>query len=221
MRVLLPSFRNVVIFFLISKNVKAIVIACNTATARALKEANEKYDIPIIGVIEAGARTAAYTTKNKIVGIIGTDGTIRSKAYNAEIAKIDSQIKIIDKSCPLFVPIVEEGWANTDIASLTAKRYLNDLMQEGIDSLVLGCTHYPLLKKTIGEIVGEKVTLVNPAKETAKDLNKILEENNMLREDNNKEPKYEYYVSDIPEKFAAIAEEFLKKEIDDIKNVRI
>ena len=207
--------------FLISKNVKAIVIACNTATARALKEANEKYDIPIIGVIKAGAKTAAYTTKNKIVGIIGTDGTIRSKAYNAEIAKLDSEIKIIDKSCPLFVPIVEEGWANTDIASLTAKRYLKDLMQEGIDSLVLGCTHYPLLKKTIGEIVGEKVTLVNPAKETAKDLNKILEENNMLREDNNKEPKYEYYVSDIPEKFAAIAEEFLKKEIDDIKNVRI
>ena len=162
--------------FLISQNVKAIVIACNTATATALKEANEKYDIPIIGVIEAGARTAAYTSKNKTVGIIGTDGTIRSKAYNAEIAKIDSQIKIIDKSCPLFVPIVEEGWANTDIASLTAKRYLNDLMQEGIDSLVLGCTHYPLLKKTIGEIVGEKVTLVNPAKETAKDLKKILEE---------------------------------------------
>ena len=207
--------------FLISKNVKAIVIACNTATARALKEANEKYDIPIIGVIKAGAKTAAYTTKNKIVGIIGTDGTIRSKAYNAEIAKLDSEIKIIDKSCPLFVPIVEEGWANTDIASLTAKRYLKDLMQEGIDSLVLGCTHYPLLKKTIGEIVGEKVTLVNPAKETAKDLKKILEEDNMLREYSNKEPKYEYYVSDIPEKFAAIAEEFLKKEIDDIKNVRI
>ena len=207
--------------FLISKNVKAIVIACNTATARALKEANEKYDIPILGVIEAGARAAVYTTKNKIVGIIGTDGTIRSKAYNAEISKLDPEIKIVDKSCPLFVPIVEEGWANTDIASLTAKRYLDDLMKEGIDSLVLGCTHYPLLKKTIGEIVGEKVTLVNPAKETAKDLKRILDENNMLRGDICEEPKYEYYVSDIPEKFAAIAEEFLKKEIDDIKNVRI
>ena len=94
-------------------------------------------------------------------------------------------------------------------------------MKEGIDSLVLGCTHYPLLKKTIGEIVGEKVTLVNPAKETAKDLKRILDENNMLRGDICEEPKYEYYVSDIPEKFAAIAEEFLKKEIDDIKNVRI
>ena len=113
--------------------------------------------------------------KNKIVGVIGTDGTIRSKAYNTEIAKIDSNIKIVDKSCPLFVPIVEEGWANTDIASLTAKRYLQELMDKGIDSLVLGCTHYPLLKKTIGEIVGEKVKLVNPAKETAKDLKQILE----------------------------------------------
>lgn len=114
--------------------------------------------MPIIGVIEAGARTAAYTTNNKIVGIIGTDGTIRSKAYNIEIAKIDPDIKIIDKACPLFVPIVEEGWANTDIASLTAKRYLEELMDKGIDSLVLGCTHYPLLKRTIGEIVGEKLS---------------------------------------------------------------
>ena len=193
--------------FLISKNVKAIVIACNTATARALKEANEKYDLPIIGVIEAGAKTAAYTTKNKIVGVIGTDGTIRSKAYNI--------------ACPLFVPIVEEGWANTDIASLTARRYLEELMDKGIDSLVLGCTHYPLLKRTIGEIVGENVKLVNPARETAKDLKRILENDNILREETEEDPKYEYYVSDIPEKFASIAEEFLKKEIDDIKSVKI
>ena len=188
--------------FLISKNVKAIVIACNTATARALKEANEKYDLPIIGVI-------------------GTDGTIRSKAYNIEIAKIDPEIKIVGKACPLFVPIVEEGWANTDIASLTAKRYLEELMDKGIDSLVLGCTHYPLLKRTIGEIVGENVKLVNPARETAKDLKRILENDNILREETEEDPKYEYYVSDIPEKFASIAEEFLKKEIDDIKSVKI
>ena len=207
--------------FLISKNVKAIVIACNTATARALKEANEKYDLPIIGVIEAGAKTAAYTTKNKIVGVIGTDGTIRSKAYNIEIAKIDPEIKIVDKACPVFVPIVEEGWANTDIASLTARRYLEELMDKGIDSLVLGCTHYPLLKRTIGEIVGENVKLVNPARETAKDLKRILENDNILREETEEDPKYEYYVSDIPEKFASIAEEFLKKEIDDIKSVKI
>lgn len=205
--------------FFLSKNVKAIVIACNTATARCLKEANEKYNIPILGVIEAGARTAAYSTKNKVVGVIGTEGTIRSKAYNLEIGKIDKDIRIIDKACPLFVPIVEEGWSNTDIAELTAQRYLKELVDKNIDSLVLGCTHYPLLKRTIGKVVGEKVKLVNPAKETAKDLKKILESNNMVRQDKN--GKYEYYVSDIPEKFATIAEGFLKKEIHDIKTIEI
>ncbi len=207
--------------FLISKNVKAIVIACNTATARALEEAQQKYDIPILGVIEAGAKTAVISTKNKKVGIIGTEGTIRSKAYNFEIGKLDKDIQIMDKACPLFVPIVEEGWANTDIAHLTAKKYLDELIEEGIDSLVLGCTHYPLLKKTIGEIVSDNVILVNPAKETAKDLKDVLAKSDMLKSDSDKETKYEYFVSDIPEKFASIAEEFLKKEIEDIKSVEI
>ena len=207
--------------FLMSKDVKAIVIACNTATARSLKEANEKYDIPIIGVIEAGARTAAYSTKNKIVGIIGTEGTVRSKAYNLEIGKLDKDIKIIDKACNLFVPIVEEGWSNTEIASLTAKNYLEELIEEGIDSLVLGCTHYPLLKRTIGTVVGENIKLVNPAKETAKDLKDILEKENLVRITRSDKLSYEYYVSDIPERFASIAEEFLKKEIQDVKSVEI
>ncbi len=206
--------------FLISKNVKAIVIACNTATARSLIEANEKYDLPILGVIEAGAKTAVESTRNNVVGVIGTDGTIRSKAYNKEIGKINENIKIVDKACPLFVPIVEEGWSNTDIATLTAKRYLEELMSEGIDSLVLGCTHYPLLKKTIGDVVGPNVILVNPAKETAKDLKDILEQKNILNEENEM-ISYEYYVSDIPEKFVSIAEEFLNKEIQNIKSVEI
>ena len=156
--------------FLISKNVKAIVIACNTATARALKEANEKYDLPIIGVIEAGAKTAAYTTKNKIVGVIGTDGTIRSKAYNIEIAKIDPEIKIVDKACPLFVPIVEEGWANTDIASLTARRYLEELMDKGIDSLVLGCTHYPFVRDSIKKVVGHEIAIIDGGEGTVREI---------------------------------------------------
>lgn len=206
--------------FLISQNVKAIVIACNTATARALKLAQEKYDIPIIGVIEAGARTAAYTTKNNIVGVIGTQGTINSKAYNIEISKLNKDIRIIDKACPLFVPIVEEGWYNTDVAHLTVKRYLQELIDKGIDSLVLGCTHYPLLKKTIGEVVGENIILVNPAKETAKDLEKVLQLNKLLKDEDTKS-NYQYYVSDIPEKFALLASEFLNKEIHNINNVNI
>lgn len=206
--------------FLISKNVKAIVIACNTATARALKLAQEKYDIPIIGVIEAGARTAAYTTKNNMVGVIGTQGTINSKAYNVEISKLNKDIRIIDKACPLFVPIVEEGWSNTDVAHLTAKRYLQELIDQGIDSLVLGCTHYPLLRKTIGEVVGDNIILVNPAKETAKDLEKVLQLKNLLKIEDTKS-NYQYYVSDIPEKFALLASEFLNIEIDNINNVDI
>ncbi|EGT5044348.1 glutamate racemase [Clostridioides difficile] len=206
--------------FLKTKGVKAIVIACNTATARSLKEAQEKYDIPIIGVIEAGARTAVTSTKNKIVGIIGTEGTISSKAYNLEISKIDESIEIVNKACPLFVPIVEEGWANTEVAKLTAKIYLQELKEKNIDSLVLGCTHYPILKRTIGEEVGEHIKLVNPAKETAKDLKKILEVQNII---NNTEihGTYQYYVSDIPEKFSDIAREFLKKKIDKIQKVEI
>ena len=205
--------------FLISKNVKAIVIACNTATARCLKEANEKYNIPIIGVIEAGARTASYSTKNKIVGVIGTEGTVNSKAYDKEIKKIDNEIKIVSKACPLFVPIIEEGWADTEVAHLTAKEYLKELLEQDIDSLVLGCTHYPILKKTIGDIVGEKIKLVNPAKETAKDLSIILEQQNILRD--NTDATYEYYVSDIPEKFISIGQQFIKRDMDDVEKIDI
>ena len=199
--------------FLLTKDVKAIVIACNTATARSLVEAQEKYDIPIIGVIEAGARTAAASTKNGKVGIIGTEGTIKSKAYNAEIKKIDKRIKVYGKACSLFVPIVEEGWANTEVARLTAKEYLKELEEKGVDSIVLGCTHYPLLKRTIGEEVGMEVKLVNPARETAIDLKNILIEKNLL---NTKEELGEcnYFVSDINEKFPSIAREFLKSKIE-------
>lgn len=207
--------------FLISKGVKAIVIACNTATARSLKLAQEKYDIPIIGVIEAGARTATYTTRNKVVGVIGTEGTINSKAYESEINKLDDEIKIIGKACPLFVPIVEEGWANTEVAELTAKKYLQDLQDSHIDSLVLGCTHYPLLKKTINKVLDNKIALVNPARETAKDLKDVLTKKNLLNNSLDKEGYYKYYVSDIPERFASIGREFLNREIMDIEQVDI
>ncbi|MDR1773814.1 MAG: glutamate racemase [Clostridioides sp.] len=207
--------------FLMEKDVKAIVIACNTATARALSEAKEQYDIPIIGVIEAGARTAAYTTKNNIVGVIGTDGTIRSKAYEREIAKINKDIKIVDKACPLFVPIAEEGWANNEVAKLTAKIYLEELINKDIDCLVLGCTHYPILMRTIGETVGEKIILVNPAKETAKDLKKTMQEKNILNNTQRTQAKYEYYVSDIPDKFYVIAKEFIDQDIENVEKIEI
>ena len=207
--------------FLKSKDVKAIVIACNTATARGLKEAKLKYDIPIIGVIEAGARTAVYSTKNKVVGVIGTEGTISSKSYNIEIQRLDEDIKIVSKACPLFVPIIEEGWANTEVAYLTAKEYLQVVIDQGVDSLVLGCTHYPILKRTIGRVVGDNIKLVNPAKETAKDLKYILIQKDILRTKEQGNPTYDYYVSDIPEKFANIGQQFLQRNMNDVKKIEI
>ena len=206
--------------FLLTKNVKAIVIACNTATARSLVIAQQKYNMPIVGVIEAGARTAVEMTKNNKVGVIGTEGTINSKAYEQEIHKLDDSIEIIGKSCPLFVPIVEEGWSDTEVAHLTAMRYLQDLKCSNIDSLVLGCTHYPLLIKTISKVMGDKVTLVNPARETAKDLKSILSNKNLLREEKTN-PYYNYYVSDAPDKFSYIGQGFLNKPIENIYQIEI
>ena len=206
--------------FLLTKDVKAIVIACNTATARALNEAQEKYDNIIIGVIEAGAKSAIKYTKNGIVGVIGTAATISSNAYEKEIHKLDENVEVIGKACPLFVPLVEEGWANKEISKMAAHMYLDELVEKGIDSLVLGCTHYPILKRTIGESVGEKIKLINPARETALSIKKILEEKDMLNE---KEDKgvCKYFVSDINEQFAKVAGEFLKRDIDNIEKVEI
>ncbi|MFI3210821.1 MAG: glutamate racemase, partial [Peptostreptococcaceae bacterium] len=194
--------------FLISKNVKVVVIACNTATAMALDLARKKYSIPIIGVIKAGSKTVVNTTKNNIIGVIGTDATIKSNSYSKEIKNLNKDITVIQSPCPLFVPIVEEGWANTEIARLTAKKYLDDLINKDIDSLVLGCTHYPILQKTIKEVTMGKINLVNPAKETAKELIELLKENKTL---NNCAEKisYDYYVSDTPQKFLQIADDFL------------
>ena len=206
--------------FLLSMDVKAIVIACNTATARALPEAKEKYDVPIIGVIDAGAKSAVEYTKNKVVGVIGTAATIHSQAYNRVIHSLDDSVKVIGKACPLFVPLAEEGWANKEISSMAAHMYLDELVDAGVDSIVLGCTHYPILKRTIGEAVGMDIKLINPAKETALSLKEVLRENSML---NSREGDgvCRYYVSDINEQFSKVAGEFLKRDIPEIKKVEI
>lgn len=206
--------------FLITKNVKMIVIACNTATARALKEACEKYDLPMVGVIEAGARTAVYSTRNKVVGVIGTLATINSRAYVDAIKSKDRKIRVIGKACPLFVPLAEEGWGNKEISLMAAHMYLDSLVEKGIDSLVLGCTHYPILKKVIKEAVGDGVKLINPAKETALDVKDMLEKRQMLNDSDNRGTN-KFFVSDINVQFAKIASEFFKKKITDPEKVEI
>ncbi len=206
--------------FLLSKDIKSIVIACNTASAIALKEAQESFDIPIIGVIDPGAKASLAATKNKKIGVIGTSGTINSEAYQKKIREMDKSIEVIGIPCPLFVQIAEEGWADTDIAIMAAKKYLMELKEHNIDTLVLGCTHYPILRYTLAKVMGENVRLINPAYETAKAIKRMLK-NNQLVKDNIESPNYEFYVSDDPEKFRRIGGNFLRKEIQRIDKVNI
>lgn len=204
--------------FLISKNIKLVVIACNTATASALEQVKKHFDIPIIGVVEPGVITATETTKNQKIGIIGTTSTINSNAYQESIRTKLPDAEVIGVSCPLFVPIVEEGWQDTEVAHLTADKYLLELKEHGVDTLVLGCTHYPILKYTISKVTD--ATLINPAFETAKTVKSLLESSN-LNTNKKQRPKEEFYVSDDPEKFRRIGGNILNKNIESIEKIDI
>lgn len=206
--------------FLKSKNVKTIVIACNTASSIALEHLKKNFDIPIIGVIDPGARSAASATKNGHIGVIGTLAAINSGAYQTKIMEYRHSAEVIGIPCPLFVPIIEEGWEYSTVAELTAEKYLTELLEHDVDTLVLGCTHYPILRYTIKKVIGPNVKLVNPAFETARDLKKVLSEQNILNE-NLRLPEYEYYVSDAPERFRRVGGNFLKKEIDNLSEIAI
>ncbi|MBQ2288405.1 MAG: glutamate racemase [Lachnospiraceae bacterium] len=200
-----------IVNFLQTKQVKAIVIACNTATAYALDVLKEKLDIPIIGVVRPGAITAVNATQNGRIGIIATEGTVGSGIYPKVIKEYNSEIQVVQKACPLFVSLVEEGWTNDPITDEVAKRYLRSLLDSNIDTLVLGCTHYPLLRKTIGRLVGEKVTLVNPAYETACSLREMLKSEGLYRESG--KTSYHFYVSDGAERFHDFANSILPVEL--------
>jgi glutamate racemase len=206
--------------FLVSKGVKAIVIACNTASAFSLDDVQESFNMPIIGVINPGARAAIKSTRSGRIGIIGTEGTIGSRAYEKEIRKLKNDVTIFGYPCPLFVPLVEEGWVDGKIAHMVAEEYLSVLKEVEIDTLVMGCTHYPLLKKVVGDVMGPDVNLINPAEETALELKEILYKNNLENSDK-AVAEYMYYVSDNPEKFARVGNNFLNKEITNICKIDI
>ena len=170
-----------IIRFLCTKGVKAIVIACNTASAYALEAVSAESDLPIIGVIDAGARTAVSATRNGKIGVIGTEGTIGSGIYTEVMKKLRPDIEVVGKPCPLFVPLVEEGLLHDSVTDEIASRYLSVLKGIYIDTLVLGCTHYPLLRSTLQRLMGDEVTLVNPAYETALELRELLEKKGLSR----------------------------------------
>lgn len=206
--------------FLLSQDVKMIVIACNTASSISLDIVSKVFDLPILGVIEPGAEVAVASTKNKRIGVIGTQATVRSKAYEKAIRHLDPTLSIFSIPCSLFVPIVEEGWSDSKIALLTAERYLDNMKNEVVDTLLLGCTHYPLLQDTIGKVMGPSVRLVNPAEGTALEVGRILRTRGIYNNDK-KEAKYNFFVSDLGDKFKDIGGSFLGKEIKYVQKIDI
>lgn len=211
-----------IIHFLREQEVKAIVIACNTASAFALDAVRHELDIPVLGVIEPGAAVAAKETKNKRVGVIGTIGTVGSGIHESFLKKLDPDITVIGKACPLFVPLVEEGWLHDSVTTEVAERYLKELKEKEIDTLILGCTHYPLLRSTVRQVMGEGVRLVNPAYETALELGKMLKENNLLCSGQGQEEfPYRFYVSDLAEKFTSFANSILPYDVEMTQKIDI
>lgn len=195
--------------FLLSKDVKAIIVACNTASSNSLEELQECFDVPLFGVVVPGVEEALRSTKNKRIGVIGTAGTVRSGAYERMLKERDADIQIFSKACPLFVPLAEEGWTENEVARQAAKNYLTELVELGIDSLVLGCTHYPLLKRCIGTTVGEAIKLVDPAKATAQRVMRFLAEHSLCNE-SSEDGEKQFYLSDRTDTFRFICRKALK-----------
>lgn len=230
--------------FLIRKGVKLIVVACNTASAFAISELQKSLKVPVIGVIEPGARKAALASKTKRIGIIGTEGTIKSNAYVNAITNLYGggpatitehgekrldryfEIKsrdavIFTKACPLFVSLAEEGWTDNDVARLTAEHYLIGLKKENIDTLVLGCTHYPLLKKTIASMMGRDICLIDSAETTAEEVRPILQRNNLLNDSTRRPASHSFFVTDSPERFIKVGKLFFGDKLDSTLLVRL
>lgn len=217
------KFSRQIVHFLENQQVKAIVVACNTASAYALEELEQEVDIPIIGVVKPGARAALLATRNKKVGVVATEATIHSGIYSRYIEENDASVSILGKACPLFVPLVEEGLWEDPVTDEIARRYLSELIDSGIDTLILGCTHYPMLRSTVAKIMGEGVTLVNPAYETARELKRLLVEKGLESEHRPGlgTELYRFYVSDGAEKFKQFANSILKYGILSAKVVNI
>jgi glutamate racemase len=204
--------------FLLKHNAKLIVVACNTSSSVSLPSLKRKFSVPVIGVINPGAQDGVNACRNKRLGVIGTPATIKSKAYTKEIARLDNSIKVFSKSCPLLVPVIEEGMAGTRIALDIIKYYLRPIKKQDIDTLILGCTHYPILKKQITEVMGKTITLTNSASSTARHVKKFLSQTQALSNRLSR-GKLKFFVSDEIEGFRCIGERFIGKKIDYIRKV--
>lgn len=198
--------------FLLDKQIKMLVVACNTSTAVALDAVRARVDVPVVGVIEPGARAAARASRNRKIGVIGTDGTIRSGEYSRALRGLRPDVEIYARACPLFVPLAEEGWVDNDVASRVARLYLTSLARSGIDTLILGCTHFPLLTTVIGSVMGRKVRLIDSGVATAAAVREVLEGEDLLRRRGGGE--IAFFVTDAPERFVKVGARFLGAQVD-------
>ncbi len=204
--------------FLVSQGVKMLVVACNTASAVALESLSGHFCIPVIGVIAPGARRAATLSHGRRIGVIGTEGTVKSGAYAREIQACDPAIEVFSAPCPLFVPLAEEGWAEHRIATLAAEEYLAPLLTHRIDTLVLGCTHYPLFKNTLHALLGTSVQLVDSAEETAKAVVARLHD---VGANITGRGRTRFFVTDVPDRFTRVGSAFLGTRLEGVTQIEL
>ena len=204
--------------FLVEQGVKLLVVACNTASAVALPALRERFQLPVIGVIEPGARRAA-SSRNRRIGVIGTEGTVNSGRYEAAIHALLPDAQVFSAACPLFVPLAEEGWAEHEVTRLTAIEYLQPLIEAQIDTLVLGCTHYPLLRNTLQRVLGPQVVLVDSAEETALMVAELFREQGLSRPQHG--GNRAFFVTDVPTRFERVGRAFLGCELGKVEQVWI
>lgn len=205
--------------FLLQQQVKLLIVACNTMAAVAYQVIEDLSPVPVLDVIRAGASSAVAVTRDKYVGVIGTPATINSNAYARAIHEVDPEIRIFSQACPLFVPLVEEGWLDHPVTRLTAQEYLKPVLCHNIDTLVLGCTHYPLLKPLLQEVAGERIQLVDSAEAMAEQTAEVLTRTNLWNT-GRAVPEYRFFVSDVPLRFQGIGERFLGRTLSNVRVVK-
>jgi glutamate racemase len=218
-KIRIQEFTNEITQWLVDQNSKMIVVACNTASSLALDYIKSKFDLPIIGVIDPGIHSAISITKNKRVGVLGTNATIKSDAYGEGLREANDQISVVSQACPLFVPLAEEGWVSGDVPTAIATTYLELIKRSNVDTLILGCTHYPLLKSILRQVLGSDVSLVDSGEATAAAVNSVLSKNNMVSNENTGE--IHCYVTDSQDSFEALAGRFVQANISEITHVDI
>lgn len=206
--------------WLVDQGVKAVVVACNTATAHALPALRDKFAVPVVGVVEPGARAAVRATRHGRIGVIGTAGTIASGAYERAIHAADPEARVFARPCPLFVPLVEEGWTDAEASRLIAAEYLEPLRAEHVDTLVLGCTHYPLLKPLIARIIGAEVCLIDSAEETAAETRRVLQHDDLCATPDGV-PLRRFVASDAPEHFLRLGQRFLGAALEHVEKLTL